>query len=302
MKIFSKKTKKSKTSEDEALAPTKQKKPKKLNKSKAVKAFTDSAVNFETSRIKQIEKSKNTAWRVAFMACITTICLAVALVFLLPLKKVEPYLVRVDNNTGQTDIVRTLHNAQSDYTEEVAKYFTANYVRLRESYDWYTIQNTYNQTLLFSDPKEQNRLKNKMSKSTAPHKVYKDQKRIKININSVSFIGEPDTNLIQVRFTKTIEPTDGGSYSPQDDTTFPRDIVSQHIAIIGYEYINVPEVDDVRLINPLGYTVKTYRVDEDSAVPTPSRKSSTPSNISNTPSAVPAIAPLTEAYNPSEGE
>ena len=236
----------------------KPKAPKKYSKSALTDDYIKASTEFENTRIDEIEKSRTIAWRVAGAALLTTIFVSIAIVFLMPLKEVEPYLVRVDNNTGQTDIVTVLANAESDYGEEVAKFFAANYVRLVEGYDWYTVQATFNKALLFSDPDIQNRLNNKFASSQAPHKLYQDKQRVEIEIDNVTFIGE---NLIQVRFTKRVVPTNGGVYNAQEDRLQPAPIQSQAIATIGFDYINVPNVDEVRLINPLGFAVKSYRVD-----------------------------------------
>ncbi|WP_409371737.1 VirB8/TrbF family protein [Psychrobacter lutiphocae] len=113
----------------------KPKKPKKVTARQASNDFVKAAKEFEESRVDELEKSKNLAWKVAFGACALAIVCAVALILLTPFKEVRPYVIRVDNNTGQTDIVTMLENAQSDYGEEVAKYFAAMYVNLYESYD-----------------------------------------------------------------------------------------------------------------------------------------------------------------------
>lgn len=59
-----------------------------------------------------------------------------------------------------------------------------------------------------------------------------------------------------------VVPVNGGVYNAQEDTLQPLPIESQAIATIGFDYINVPNVDEVRLVNPLGFVVKSYRVDE----------------------------------------
>lgn len=114
--------------------------------------------------------------------------------------------------------------------------------------------------MLFSDDNMQGRINTKYSKSNAPHKIYADKQRVVININNTSIIDE--NGLIQVRFTKTVEPVDGGTYNSDTDSITPKPQVTNHIATLGYEYVNVPTLDDVRLVNPLGFTVKTYRVDD----------------------------------------
>lgn len=234
------------------------KKPVKITKKIVTNDFIKASREFETTRIDEVEKSREVAWKVAIGSCVVSICLAIAIVFLTPLKEIRPYLVRVDNNTGQTDIVNQLTSSQSTKEEVTAKFFSANYVRLVEGYDWYTVQSNFDKALMFASNEEQNRLKNKFLMPDAPHKIYKNRSRVNIDINSVSFIGE---NQIQVRFTKRVESTDGGLYNQQEGKMIPAPVISQHIATIGYDYINTPTSDAVRLVNPLGFVVKTYRVD-----------------------------------------
>lgn len=238
----------------------KKKKHKRVTAKQASYDFVKASKEFEISRVDEIERSKTIAWRVALGACILAICSVVAVMFLTPLKEVRPYVIRVDNNTGQTDIVTMLTNSKSDYGEEVAKYFSSLYVTLYEGYDWYTIQKQIDQLMLFSDKNMQGRINTKFAKSDAPHKVYANKERININITNTSIIDE--NGLIQVRFTKTIEPVDGGTYNADTDSITPKPQVTNHIATLGYEYVNVPTLDDVRLVNPLGFTVKSYRVDD----------------------------------------
>lgn len=255
----------------------------KISKKVASQAFIDASLAFENTRIDEIIKREKTWQKITGASMVTTVVMAIAIMFLTPLKEVEPYLVRVDNNTGQTDIVTVLANSKSDYGEEVSKFFASNYVRLVEGYDWYTIQSSFNKALLFSSEEEQNRLNNKFASSNAPHKIHQKRNRVEIQIDNVSFI---DENLLQVRFTKTIVSADGGTYNPQNGGVTPEPIVSQGIATLGYDYINVPQLDEVRLINPLGFTVYTYRVDE---------------VMNAAPAPAPAPAPIAKTATPVSG-
>lgn len=239
-------------------------KDKKVTAKQASFDFVKAAKEFEASRIGDIETSRKMAWYVATAACCVAIMCSVAVMLLTPLKEVRPYLIRVDNNTGATDIVTTLANGKSNYGDEVAKFFAANYVRLMEGYDWYTLQNQIDQAMMFSDSNMQGQIEKKYAMPNAPHKTYKDSQRVNVKINNVSII-DPK-GILQVRFTKTVEPMNGGSYNPQTGTSTPEPKINNYIATIGYDYVNVPTVDDVRLVNPLGFTVKTYRVDEEAVV------------------------------------
>lgn len=244
---------------------------KKSNKPKKQKAvtvkeashdFINASRAFEKSRMGEIEKSRVLAWKIAFGACVIAVINAIAIIGLTPLKTVQPYVIRYDNNTGATDIVTMFNGIEDEAQAEIsAKYFSAMYVNLLESYDWYTLQSQVDKLMMFSNKDMQQRINNKYAMPDAPHKIYENSKRVEVKINNVSIIDK--NGLVQVRFTKTIVPTNGGNYNAQEQTLSPEPQVKKYIATIGYEYVKTPAVDDVRLVNPFGFTVISYRVDEE---------------------------------------
>ncbi len=259
MKLFEKKKP---ANGDNDLSNKKDKKDKPVTAKQATFAFIDSCKEFEESRVSQAEKSEKKAWFVAGGFGGIAALLTVGIITMLPLKQTEPYVVRVDNNTGATDIVRVLSGVQgiSD-TEATSRYFAAMYVRLMEGYDWFTVQDNVNTLMLFSDANMQNRINNKYSAPDAPHKLYADKSRVEIQINSISKLNE--SGLLQIRFTKKIVPTNGGIYDKRTDTYSPALKEEKRIVTMGFEYVNVPKLDEIRLKNPLGFTVKSYNNDKD---------------------------------------
>ena len=235
--------------------------PTPVEVKKATKAFIQASKAFETTRISEIKRSRTIAWYVALGAVLVAIAEAVAIAGLTPLKETKPYVIRVDNNTGATDIVTMLENGKETQSDVVARYFAGLYVTKLESYDWYTIQNQYDDVMLFSDSNVKNQIKNRFKQPDAPHKLYKENNRIEVKIHSISKIGD---NLLQIRFVKSLVPTNGGSYDPVTNQTSPASIDKKYIATLAYEYVNVPTLDDIRRVNPLGFTVKSYQVNEDS--------------------------------------
>lgn len=173
-----------------------------------------------------------------------------------------PFVLRVNDNTGEVDIVTTLKDEEVTSLEETARYYSANYVKLSESYDWYTIQKQYDDLILFSDANMQNKIKNRFSMPNAPHKTFASSQRVDVKINSVSKLSD---KLMQIRFTKTVSPMSGGSYDVQSNRLSPEPVSTRHIAVLAYDYVNVPTVDEIRLVNPFGFTVKSYEVNDDGA-------------------------------------
>lgn len=211
--------------------------------------FIQAARAFEQSEIEQIKRSRRTAWRITAAAVAMTVLSVAAVAGLTPLKSVEPFVIRVDNNTGMTDVVSVLKTRETSYGEVIDKYWLAQYIRYRESYDWQTIQATYDATNLLSDAPVAAEFSRIFGGEAAPHKVLRDNYKIVAKIKAIAFIGD----MAQVRFEKTTIPMNG-------DTA--QKIAPQNlIATLAYEYRNAPQAEQDRLVNPLGFQVLSYRVD-----------------------------------------
>jgi len=92
------------------------------------------ARTWETDKVKEVQKSKKTAWIIASISSGLAILSVLAVASLVPLKEIKPFVIRVDNSTGIVDVVETLTDSKTNYEEVVNKYFTQWYVRYREGY------------------------------------------------------------------------------------------------------------------------------------------------------------------------
>lgn len=212
-------------------------------------AFMREAEKFAKSDIERTQLQSKVFLGVAGAACVAVVCMAVALAGLTPLKTVEPFVVRVDNNTGVTDVVATRKNATVENKEVMDKYWLATYVRNRETYDWQTIQTTYDTTMLLSSEDEQARFAAIYSSPASPDKVLENNYRISVKIRNIAFVGD----TAQVRFSKTKAPT-----VPQNNGDRE---TNNYIATIAFSYENQPTREEDFLVNPLGFQVTSYRAD-----------------------------------------
>lgn len=212
-------------------------------------AFIQSAKEFEKSEIENIKKREKIAWTVASAAGLVTVAAVFAVAAMQPLVRVDPYIVMVDTKTGQTNVITTLDHKTLSNNKEMNKFLLELYVKSRESYDWYMIQTTYDTTIAMSSPQEQARFSKPFSDGIGPDKVLGDKYRVKVDIQSVSFVGD----TAQVRFSKTKLPVNPAS------TEQP---VTQHmIASIAFHYGNPPIKEDDRAKNRLGFFVDSYQVE-----------------------------------------
>jgi type IV secretion system protein VirB8 len=167
-----------------------------------------------------------------------------------PLRSVEPYVVRVDRTTGETNVITRLSNTRDVTTDEaVNKFFLADYVRQRESWVEPAALEMMRRALALSLPAEQARLYEERDpkNATAPMVVYGKDKSTAITIRSIIFINQ---RVAQVRYLRTI--TGVGISQPE---------VSSWTATINFKYLDRPVTEAARLDNPLGFQVVSYRAD-----------------------------------------
>lgn len=212
----------------------------------------EEAKKFHQSDISRTRKLAKIAWYVAGGCMVMTGLAIGAVAGLTPLKSVQPFVIRVDNNTGATDIVTVMKKQEKSYGEVMDKFWLAQYVRYREGYDWQTVQDTFDATNLLSAQAEQE-VFSKIYKDNpnAPHKVLRDTAKVMVKVNAIAFVG----NMAQVRFDKIVVPLHKNTVMPEPQ---------RYIATIAYEYKNAGMKDEDRMINPLGFQVTSYRVDKES--------------------------------------
>lgn len=207
------------------------------------------ANDWEASRIDSIERSERRAWKTAGAFGFAFVLAVVAIVLMMPLKKTEPFIVRVDNTTGHTDLVTALSQKGVGYDEVMDKYWLSQYVRARETYDWYTIQKDYDTVGLLSTPSVGKTYAGLYEGDNAIDKKNGASVREIVEILSVVPTG---SGIGTVRFIKTNKRADDSGVGTS----------TRWIATIGYEYRN-PSIfkESARLINPLGFQVTSYRLD-----------------------------------------
>lgn len=216
------------------------------------KEHFEMAFDWETSRIEQIEKSERIAWNVAKGASLVAVLAITAVVLLVPLKESIPYVVRIDKNTGYTDIVTTLHAKTVTVDEAADKYWVSKFVRARESWEWYTAQEDYDTVRLLASPDVGRQYAKLFEGPTALDKEYGQGTVVTVDINSVVPHGSGQAS---VRFIKKINRRDAGDVGAR---------FANYIATIGYEYKFAAKMKEKdRLKNPLGFQVMSYRVDSE---------------------------------------
>lgn len=208
----------------------------------------DKAHDWEASKLQLMEESRSRAWRTVTILAVLVVLSWVAIVLMMPLKQTVPYVIRVDSATGVPDIVTVMNKKGVEYNDVMDKYWLARYVRAREGYDWYTLQDDYNAVGMMSTPDVGKVYGAQFAGDNALDKKLGNNTRIKVDVLSVVPTGR---GTATVRYVVR-------QGAPNSPTT----VDSTWIATIAYEYRN-PSVmkESYRLVNPFGFQVRSYRKD-----------------------------------------
>ena len=223
------------------------------------KQFVQDAYAFIELRNETLRKQNKLYLALTFFSLSLAGVAVLAVCLLTPLKKTEPYLVRVDNTTGKTDILTVLQKETRSYDQVVDDHFLTQYIQFRESYDWYTIQDYYQAVLLMSNTAVAGYYKKLYgpNNDNSPVNVLQNRYRIQVKVNSISYINK----TAQIRFTKTKIPVisqDEEKVEQAETENF------NYIATVTFKYNKSAAMNSSqRHINPLGFTVTSYKVDRD---------------------------------------
>lgn len=218
------------------------------------KKFIQNARAFAQKDNETIRKQNKIYLGFAIASFIVAALAVLSVVLLTPLKTVKPYIVRVDNTTGEAQILNTVPAVKKSYDQVIDEHFLSEYVKFRESYDLYTIGDYYRATLLMSEPQVAAYYQKiyGSANQNSPVNVFKRDFRITTEINSINFVGDS----AQIHFTKTKQPVTGPNDESQEETY-------SFLAVVTYHYVRSKMTSKQRQINPLGFEVTSYQVTQE---------------------------------------
>lgn len=216
--------------------------------------MTDNTVNdvahaFEDEVFFQLRTQRNRWMIIAIVSIILAVVSMSAVVGLLPLKEVRPYVVMVDKTTGEAEKIVQVRPVNLAEQEAVRQAELVSYVIDRETYDVSDNESRIPEVLNRSQGQARSSLISLWTRGNAsyPPEIYKSRSRLLVKVISIALLNE---TTAQVRFRKSLET--------QGENPKVRDFV----ATVSFEF--QPKVErNLELVwkNPLGFVVKNYRID-----------------------------------------
>ncbi len=198
-----------------------------------------------------------------FFAVIALTSLGIALLagmiilFLAPVKTVAPFLIQVDEKSGLTQVIDVASQKEITADEAMRKYFVAKFVQARESYDTNDNRRHSNIIRLFAvRDLYRGYWEQVISRNNKASLFFKlgDRKVRRVRINSIQFL---DGSLAQVRFSTTDSTRSAALRGEQKKAD------ANFIALVGFNFTKLDLTPDEMRVNPLGFRVTSYRVDDE---------------------------------------
>lgn len=235
-----------------------------------VEAAVAKAAHFEVTIADMAKRSERRAWMVAWAAILMSLILAGGYFVFLPLKEKVPYLVMADAYTGTSTVARLTGNFGGHAittSEALNKSNIAHFVMARESYDYSQFgQQDWNTVHAMGTPMVTAGYARLYTKTNPdnPQTRFGKNKSIRVKILSLQLHdpaavgGTPKSAT--VRFQRSLYDKAVGASTPLDSK----------IASLEFSYnANLKMDEPNRILNPLGFQVTSYRVDNDYAASPP---------------------------------
>ena len=208
------------------------------------------AASWDLDRARRLARSARVGWSVAGVACFVIVLLALALMLLMPLKHVVPFLIRVDRTTGVVDVVPT-YQGHATLSQAVTRYFLIHYISVCERFNYATAESDYEECGAFQTPQENEAWYARWNPGNpaSPLNAHKDGSTVSVRIEDVSFFKRASgiQNLAQVRYVTTVREGSGAAGTE-----------AHWIATLEYAYGKPSSNPTERLFNPLGFKVVSF--------------------------------------------
>ena len=216
------------------------------------------ATSWDADRVGQQRHSVRVAWCTAAAGWSCAVAVAAALVALMPLKRVEPFVIRVDNTSGIVDVV-PVYEGHATPQEAVTRYFLTHYLTVCERFNFATAESDYEECGAFHSPQRNQAWYAQWvaTNPASPLNLHKDGSTVRVQVKSVSFFTRATglTDLAQVRYLRAARQGAGS-----------QETFTDWVATVQYAYAAPAKDPKVRRWNPLGFKIVDFKSEPEAPV------------------------------------
>ena len=211
----------------------------------------DSSVkNWYQERYDNIVVQRNLLFLLLLFLVIFSIVSVGVIAYIINAKKFDPFVIQIDDTTGMAQVVNPASSNLINGNDALAQYFIKKYVIARETYNPVDFDTEAKQIIrLLSTPRVYTSYRGYIRNETInPQIKYGQKNTTYLILKSWSKLSD---NKYIMRFS--INETDGARK------------VYNKIAVVSFEYVAMELSEKDKEINPVGFQVIDYRVDDDNS-------------------------------------
>jgi type IV secretion system protein VirB8 len=226
-------------------------KPKGKKRLSNIGGPLDEQRNWYQDRYQYALVQRNVLAMVALLSLFIALFAAITSSQLSPQKSVKPFIIQIDDKTGITQAVDPQKYQEISANESLKRYFIAQYIRARETYDPATNSHDIESVRVMSSPEVFEGYKEYISPKNpeSPVNLFEDKSKRVIRFKSLTFL-MPD--VAQARISAVVQGDKERKY-PEE----------HRIVVVKFEFVKLDLNLQERLINPLGFRVVSYRESEE---------------------------------------
>ncbi|GAC1302595.1 MAG: virB8 family protein [Steroidobacteraceae bacterium] len=222
-----------------------------MSSSLVLEEYLQEADSWDADRAFCARRSAVRAWWVAGAGWVCAIASASSVMVMMPLKQVEPFVVRVDNSTGIVDVVPVYAPSTSSPDQAVTRYFLTHYLTTCERFNFATAESDYEECGAFHSAQRNQTWYAQwtVSNPASPLNVFRDGSTVRVQVQAVTFFSRASglSDLAQVRYVKAMRQSGG------------EEKYTHWVATVQYLYGNPAKDAKTRRWNPLGFKVIDFK-------------------------------------------
>jgi len=206
--------------------------------------------NWYKERYESTVIQRNLLFVLSFAALVTIVFSVFVIRYVQSTRSIEPFIIEIERKTGVPTVVDPVTVQAYSADTSIKRFFVWRYITAREEYlhSTYTLNYTTIVRVLstpevyFSDY----RPKYSIANPTSPYNLYSQGSVRIVKLKSIIFANESSA---QVRISMEVS----GLMNMKMDK----------IVFVEFDFQNIEMNDEERLINPLGFRVKLYRIEDE---------------------------------------
>ncbi|HDK6220011.1 TPA: type IV secretion system protein [Klebsiella quasipneumoniae] len=211
--------------------------------------------SFESIMLEKEERARKTAWLMAAIGFMLAALAMATIIILLPLKTTDIELWSVDKQTGRYEYMTRIKEKDISTEDALAHSLAANYVKLREGYNYFSLQRDYDDVQLFNSDSVNKDYLDEFNGDQAPDVIFNKAEYV-VYIDIISNVHAAATapdHLATLRIKRTIRRI--------ADNSVKTDFWNIRLT---YRYLSRKQLtDSQREVNPLGFIVTSYQRDKE---------------------------------------